>query len=454
MRVSAALFAICVAGCLASCTLSFPDPGQAPYPCDQASDCADGFVCIAQVCQPAGAEVVDAGDAADSGAGLDVGSDDATAGGPDSGLDAGPEDSGGGEMDGGMSDAGCVLTQCGADCVDLQTSVQHCGQCQRDCQVGSCAFGQCQPQVVHQQSGAQPTLVVLEASRGQVYWTDQRIGGAIMGRDAALEEPTYVVQSRVRYATALAATADYVAWSAVAELSGARRGSVLYKAWPFTAEPVIAASDQSNPRGLTIAAGHVYWNSDSPLYIRGHALGQAVPNLELRSAVGSSYARALVANETDVFWADSQADIYAQTLNLASTPAPRLIVDSVQGEASDLVLHDGTLYWAEDGTALAGQGRIFSAPISTGIITEVVAQADPADAEQSATGLAFYQGYLYYTTATRARRSGSLFRVPHTGGTPERLVQGNSTDEFRDVAVGNDRIFWTQDDAVYVLAVP
>ncbi|CAN0599828.1 unnamed protein product, partial [Laminaria digitata] len=76
------------------------------------------------------------------------------------------------------------------------------------------------------------------------------------------------------------------------------------------------------------------------------------------------------------------------------------------------------------------------------------------DAEQSATGLTFYEGYIYYTTATRARRSGSLFRVPHTGGTPERLVQGNSTDEFRDVAVGNARIFWTQEDAVYVLAVP
>ncbi|CAN0560966.1 unnamed protein product, partial [Laminaria digitata] len=232
-----------------------------------------------------GAGVTDAGDATDAGSGPDTGVGDATAGGPDSSLDAGPEDSGAGQLDGGLSDAGCALTQCGADCVDLQTSVQHCAQCHRDCLVGSCAFGQCQPQVVHQQSGAQPTFVVLEASSGQVYWSDQRIGGAIMGRDAALEQPTYTVQSRVRYATALAANADYVAWSEVAELSGPRRGAVVYKARPFSAEPITAASDQSNPRGLTIAAGHVYWNSDSPLYIRGHALGMAVPNLELRSSV-------------------------------------------------------------------------------------------------------------------------------------------------------------------------
>lgn len=439
---------------LAGCTLSFPDPADTPYPCEQASDCADGFSCVARVCMAASPTDMDAGSASDAGPGVDADLGDATAAGPDSGLDAGPQDVGGADLDSGLPDAGCTLTQCGADCVDVRTSVQHCGQCQRDCQVGSCAFGQCQPQVVYQQSGAQPTLVVLEATSGQVYWTDQRISGAVMGVDASLEQPAYTVQSRVRYANALAASDGYVAWSSLEELSGARSGAVVYKARPFSGASVTAAEGQSNPRGLTIAAGHVYWNSDSPLYIRAHALGQAMPNIELRSLTGSSYAMALVADETDVFWADSQADIYAQTLDLASQIAPRLIVDSMQGEASDLVLHDGTLYWAEAGTALSGQGRIFSAPKSTGIITTVVPQADPADAEQSATGLAFYEGYIYYTTATRARRSGSLFRVPHTGGTPERLVQGNSTDEFRDVAVGHDRIFWTQDDAVYVLAVP
>lgn len=447
MRHVAIIFAIGIAGC----TLSFPEPGAAPYPCAQEADCAEGFTCVAEICQRL------AGQSPDAGQGQDAGLADASEGGPDSAIDAGAQDSGGsdaGGTDAGGSDAGCSLTQCGVDCVDLQTSVSHCGMCNKDCQVGSCAFGQCQPEAVHQQTGAQPTSIVIDLPSGQVYWTDQRLGGAVLGRDVDLAQPTFVVQSPVRYATGLAANADYVAWSALDELSGPRRGAVSYKARPFTGMPVTAATEQSNPSTLTIAAGYVYWSSDSPLYIRGHALGQTAADLELRITLGASYAQAMVADATELFWADSQADVYAQTLDLASTPAPRQVVTSTEGEASDLILNNGTLYWAEAGTAQRGQARIFSAPTANGLITPVVVQADPSDPEQSVTGLAFYEGYLYYTTATRARRAGSLFRVANTGGTPERLLQGAGTDQLRDVAVGAGRIFWTQEDTVYVLAVP
>jgi len=445
-----------LAACLAlsGCLLDFPSVDEGPFPCAVDGDCADDFSCQDGVCARPGA--TDAGPKTPDAAGVDAAADageardggevtDATA---DAGAapDATPEDT-------GPVDAGCDGTWCGPECVDTQTNPEHCGLCNNDCMGAACSFGQCRPLEVHRVSGAKPTRIVFDADA--VYWADQRLSGMVLGRPADLSAATFVVHSPVRYPTALTVSGGRVIWSALDELSGARNGGVFYKEAPFSGALKTAATDQSNPRALAATSSYAYWNSNSPLYVRAHALGGPDNEYdEVRISSGSSYANAMVVSDTEVVWADAQADIWARPSNLTTSAAPRPVVTTSDGEASDLILHDGTLYWAEDPNALQGQGRIFSAPLATGVVSTVVGQAHPNDQGQAAVALAFSQGYLYYVTGGVGGRGGGLFRVPHTGGTPELLEQGAATDELRGVAVGAGRIFWTQDDAVYALREP
>lgn len=463
MRRLACIVMLLVAGC----TLKFPGPDAQAYPCGSDSDCAEAFVCREAVCVaqgtgptgPDGGETADASTAPDTGVGgpADVGpiedGGQADAEAPqDAALDAGASDLG--PADTGPVDAGCSQTLCGDDCVDTLTDPQHCGMCNLACVVGQCAGGTCQPLVMHADLGSKPTRIVFEATSGNIYWTDKRLSGAVLGRPADATQPTFVVQSPARYPEALAASPQYVAWSELDEVGGSRNGDVLYKAAPFAVAASAAALDQANPKGMVIAAGYVYWNSNSPLYLRGHPLGGGAADLELRPPMGSSYAQALAADDSDLYWADSQADIYAQGLSLPTAPAPRQVVATSYGEASDLVLQDGLLYWGEAAIALSGEGRILSAPSGGGLATILVPHADPLDVDQSVTGLAMNAGQLYYTTGGTGGRGGSLFTLPSTGGTPVRLVQGGPTDELRDVAVGLGRIFWTSNNEVMAMAAP
>jgi hypothetical protein len=437
------------------CLLSFPDPDEGAYACALDTDCAAGFVCQQAVCaRPGGA---DAG-SADAGQ-VDAGPPDAGQVDAGPGRDAGPEpDAGPGDtgVDAGPADAGCAGTYCDGICVDLQAEPDHCGRCNHACLGGGCAFGACQPYPIHAAVGAAPAQVVFDPSDDTVVWTDRRATGAVLARKADRSQATLTVAANQSYPEALAVDGLGIYWASLQELSGPRTGDVRWAAKPLdgTAQAASPASAR-NPRSVVAAAGFVYWSSDSPLHLRAYQLGSN-PRVDLDyvPGVGSSFMRRLAADATHLYWADAGANVFRHPLSLPAG-APERVSDAVGGEASDLVVAGGVLYWAEDPSALQGMGRIFKATAGTGQLDVLVDHVDPGQLEHAAVGLEVADGFVYYVTAGPGGRGGSVFRAALADGTPERLASGGgATAALRDVAVGAGRVFWCEDDTVWGLALP
>ncbi|MBI2895698.1 MAG: hypothetical protein HYY06_19230 [Deltaproteobacteria bacterium] len=108
--------------------------------------CAVGWTCEDGRCLPARDAATD-GDA-DAGAGRDAGVE--PDGGREPGRDAGVEPDGGADPGGDAGRPGDAATDCPpgrtlcrGECVDLSTSVEHCGRCDWPCDDGECVGGEC-----------------------------------------------------------------------------------------------------------------------------------------------------------------------------------------------------------------------------------------------------------------------------------------------------------------------
>ena len=117
---------------------------------------------------PGGAGGAGAGGASGVGGSSGTGGAAGSAGAGASGGSAGTGGAGGsagtGATGGSSGSGGCTQTQCGSDCADLSTDPDHCGQCNHDCDGGTCSGGECQPVLLSSGNGQTIYSVAVDAT--------------------------------------------------------------------------------------------------------------------------------------------------------------------------------------------------------------------------------------------------------------------------------------------------
>ena len=369
-------------------------------------------------------------------------------------MDAQPTDAD--PLDSGMHpdaqppvDAGCALTWCDGACIDPSTSADHCGACGHSCGAGACFFSACQPFLTNSQTNHRPgTLIVDDSAASPVlYWADSRSSGSIQSKVIADGTPVNTFADTQNNVPAIQIDGTNVYWSTIEQTSGSRPGRVRYRDKAMTAGVVeITATDQANPRGLAVAQNVVYWNSNSPLHIRA----QSVPpgfNTDYVPTMGSSFVNALLADASNVYWFDAQANIFAHPRTLPTSGTP-VALSTFGGEAKAVAQTATHIYWGEAANALQGQGRIFRVDKASAVIDTLATQAHLTDPDQGATALALDATHIYYATERSNGTRGAVFRIPLAGGTPELVADGfNTSSKLAGIAVHGDFVYWGETDS-------
>ena len=344
-------------------------------------------------------------------------------------------------------DAGCALTMCNGDCVDLSSSASHCGACSHECGAGACVFSTCQPFNFSTQISHRPGPVAVDESVAPavLYWADSRASGSILSQPLTQSSATTFAPAQNNVA-AIQIDNTNVYWSTIEQTSGSRPGRIRYRDKAMAAGVVeITMSDQSNPRGLAVTQNLVYWNSNSPLHIRAESVPPGF-NADYVPTMGSSFVNAIVADATSVYWLDAQANIFAHPRTLPNTGTP-VTLSTFGGEAKAVAQTATHIYWGEAANALSGDGRIFRVDKSSMMIDTIAAQSHLTDPDQGATALALDATHVYYATERSNGTRGAVFRVSSGGGTPELVADGfNTSSKLAGIAVSGDFVYWAETD--------
>ena len=342
----------------------------------------------------------------------------------------------------------CMATMCGTDCVDTNSTPDHCGTCNHDCAPGGCAFGACTAVAFFDHPGGAPTAIAYDSNTSNLYWTDNRASGNIFGKPAGMPGASeFLVASGEVRPQAIAVDDLNVYW-ATQDQTLPERGHIRYRDKALTAAVVQATTSlQNDPTSISAQGGWIYWHSNSPLHIRAHQRGTApASNQDLTSAAGMSWVTAVTTDASNVFWFNTGSDVFKHPLNLTSAMAPTSALATLGGYAFDAVAGPSFIYWSEsEDDNLDGEGRILRVSKSTGIAAVQVAQADPNSMGLAARYLALDGNTLVYTTETSGSVLGGVFKVDLSGGTPARLALVPSARvEAWGVAVVGDFVYWAE----------
>ena len=297
---------------------------------------------------------------------------------------------------------------------DLLTDSENCGKCGWSCLGAACADGECQIDLLAGfASGGMFGDIALDDER--VYWTSD--GGILelskqtpdAGPMKVFEEPT---------------GADFIVVDAASiyfssfELGGVGRIS------KSTFEASLLASNESNPGGLALFGGMLYWtiyaNSGSVRSIKTESSSDSMP-VTVESA--QHYPFMVAADASGVYWTFQDAS--AGGVKKAGAELP--IVEK-QALPSGLALDEVNAYW------INGDASVFMAPKAGG---GPITQLGSTEGEIFYGEVAVDETHVYWTGAGRdvcigkscaecGDPCGKVYRAKKDGnGVREVFAEGN-----------------------------
>ena len=112
---------------------------------------------------------------------------------------------------GSSGTGGCTQTQCGADCADVNSDPNHCGQCDHDCDGGTCSSGKCQPVLLSSGNGQEIYSVAVDATH--VYFGSFGLPASIFRVPIGQPMATDTLYSKAHDAAYIVLTSSRVVWA-------------------------------------------------------------------------------------------------------------------------------------------------------------------------------------------------------------------------------------------------
>ena len=320
----------------------------------------------------------------------------------------------GGNGPGSGGGGGC--TQMCGDCVNIATDANHCGGCNRDCDEGGCAGGECQPAVLPTGQGATSLI----SDSGNVYWVNA--DGAVKslspdegaeammkftfpsgfvpkelavkgGTFGAISDDDVIVTldgNDFKYPRGTVTTApDSVALHENAIFWTELSPNLLYKGTFDGMDPNTLFGTQPNPRDVALDGTDLYWLADNKLWIvdingdmpdelypltdatqiavrDGRVcatinLGLAISCADLNTGMGANFYAddatigALVVADSHVYWAESAGRVVRG--NIADETS-KVLAEELAPPVSIAVLVDNEdpkkhrVFWADNGGSM------------------------------------------------------------------------------------------------------
>ncbi|HEY0190300.1 MAG TPA: hypothetical protein VGC42_04210 [Kofleriaceae bacterium] len=293
----------------------------------------------------------------------------------------------------GPDGASCAppLTMCGDRCTNLANDPASCGACDHACGCGSttCTAGMCDAHVLAAQQSAP---VALAFNADQLYW----------GNDGD--------------STVMTMPAD---------------GSV-------AARPLFTG--RTAVRGFAFDAARVYFTRNVFNIVESATqAGAGAGNFTNQQENG---AAGIVTDGTNVFWANGAATgVNPQAIRRAANGAPVATpstLASAQAGADAIALDATSVYWTTSDPVNGAIRKVAKLGTGNAVVQLIAKQARPHS-------LAVAGGFVYWANqGDGTPRTGSINRMPITGGAPTTLAQ--RLGQPMALAVNADAVFWT--DAV------
>lgn len=272
---------------------------------------------------------------------------------------------------------------CEGQCVDTQSSPEHCGECGHDCQGGACHAGRCEPVAL---ATGQRDVYSIAVGPMAVFWT-AKSSGNVMSVPLAGGPPMALATGQ-RNPECIAVDPNGVYWSTIfvpdAALKLLPRGTtveqVLYQGTNKVNDFVVRrgvvtwidfadgkgnvssmpagggritnhANGQMNPRGVAVDDNNVYWtnNYGGDTGVRKHELATSTTTV-LASMQGFPFA--IAVDGSNVYWSNLDNGTLMSVPIAGGAPA---VIAAGQGRITDIAIDESGIYWVDsaNGTIMA-----------------------------------------------------------------------------------------------------
>ena len=272
------------------------------------------------------------------------------------------------------TDEPCEQTDCEGECVDLDSSSDHCGSCGYSCLGGACVAGECEAATLATNKGR---LFMVEVDEEHVYYGGSGVFIGRMGVDGS-EDTTINAGTELCETSALTPNAllwgsvesmglrgcitpdcvggvvqfyDGVETTAIAysepysRLFWAQGGSVLTREWPG-GELTTFVTGQAMVLEFELSPTHLYWrslNNQGNYFVRRADLLGEMP---AETLIGPRPGIANFAvDDTHLYWSEEQR-VYSMALADAPLAGEPALFNQAPAPIVDLVADDTHLYWA------------------------------------------------------------------------------------------------------------
>ena len=334
---------------------------------------------------------------------------------------------------------------CGATCYDLQSDKAHCGSCSRSCLAGTCNDGSCVP-ITLASGRTSPWALAVNASG--VYWIE---ASAVLG--VPLAGGTVVTLASSTYVTdpvAITASPTTIYYS-----NSGSGGSILNYRHAIMEVPVAgggtpdefakARNDLSDPFGVTVVSGTVYWLDEQwqSIYKAAEGMGSEMPaQAHSGTSAGYSYYGNVVVDGTNAYWGYTNGGLFKAPLSSGTRVSLREPGSPGTPRISQIAVAQGNVYFSTGtGTPPAvttpTNSTIYRIPISGGTATPMISGLGVRHAVAAdATGVYF--------------SDGDLKRMSHDGSTTVTLATGYSAGF---IVLDAQYVYWTDASTGVVMKV-
>ena len=188
----------------------------------------------------------------------------------------------------------------------------------------------------------------------------------------------------------------------------------------------------SNPAGLAVDAGHLYWSEGGTAIGRANVDGSGINEAFIPAGATAGNVVAIALDSAYIYWTDGSR--WIGRANLDGSGANGQFIDMGSGTSTNgIAVSGGELYVGE-------AGQIARVAATGGTPSTFVQLANGSD---FATSLSVVAGYLYWTDLNLGV-GASIGRVPLSGNGPNAsLIPGLTFPE--GIASDGTYIYWTDD---------
>jgi hypothetical protein len=327
---------------------------------------------------------------------------------------------------------GTGLSCCAASCHDLTSDPNNCGACARSCLGAACISGVCQPVTL---AAVDAGITALAVDLTSVYWTSLNSDGSPgvfkvpLGGGSVVQLSNQDVSAQAQ-GIGIAVDGTNVYWT-----DDVGTNSSTLRAVPVGGGTTATVASNA-PEGVAVDANNVYW-----------AAGPATPNsgaiMKMPKSGGTPVALAsglasplgIAVNSTSVFWTDFTNGLIMSVPIAGGAP---VTVASNQSRPFAIAADNTSVYWNNDDTSpqFTGNGSVMKAPVGGG------APVTLASAQRISRGAIAIDGQSVYWVASvdNAGSSGEIMKVPLGGGAATSIVPSGA--EVYGMAVDRSAVYY------------